>query len=81
MWSSFDWKNEHGPVWNGVRKVKQKVLILCLICLFLNFSSGTVDSIFGPTKNVWSENFDNPRIAGGSSGGSAVAVASGLCFG
>lgn len=43
--------------------------------------SGTVDTIFGPTKNVWSEDFtgDNWRIAGGSSGGSAVAVAMGLC--
>ncbi|XP_062549554.1 glutamyl-tRNA(Gln) amidotransferase subunit A, mitochondrial [Armigeres subalbatus] len=43
--------------------------------------SGTVDSIFGPTKNCWSaEENDDYRIAGGSSGGSAVAVASGLCF-
>ncbi|XP_058812548.1 glutamyl-tRNA(Gln) amidotransferase subunit A, mitochondrial [Topomyia yanbarensis] len=44
--------------------------------------SGTVDSIFGPTKNCWSENLqkDEFRIAGGSSGGSAVAVASGICF-
>jgi len=51
--------------------------------------SGTTDSIFGPTKNIWksflptdptnktsSEDF---LIAGGSSGGSAVAVASGTC--
>lgn len=46
--------------------------------------SGTVDSIFGPTKNCWSadveEEGDEFRIAGGSSGGSAVAVASGICF-
>lgn len=44
--------------------------------------SGTVDSIYGPTKNVWSENLkdDNWHIAGGSSGGSATAVASGICF-
>ncbi|KAJ8954415.1 hypothetical protein NQ318_011089, partial [Aromia moschata] len=45
--------------------------------------SGTIDSIYGPTKNVW--NFDNNSedfyIAGGSSGGSAVAVASGVCLG
>lgn len=41
--------------------------------------SGTVDSIFGPTKNVWSKDLQNPTIAGGSSGGSAVAVASGFC--
>nr|CAH7730678.1 unnamed protein product [Callosobruchus chinensis] len=45
--------------------------------------SGTVDSIYGPTKNVWNykENCDDFYIAGGSSGGSAVAVASGVCFG
>lgn len=41
--------------------------------------SGSVDSIFGPTKNVWSKDIDNPNIAGGSSGGSAVSVASGFC--
>ncbi|KAG5680125.1 hypothetical protein PVAND_009650 [Polypedilum vanderplanki] len=41
--------------------------------------SGTVDSIFGPTKNVWSENLNNPRICGGSSGGSASAVAANFC--
>lgn len=49
--------------------------------------SGTVDSIYGPTKNVWGSVFDanstdndNWRIAGGSSGGCAVAVASGTCM-
>ncbi|XP_055853522.1 glutamyl-tRNA(Gln) amidotransferase subunit A, mitochondrial [Episyrphus balteatus] len=45
--------------------------------------SGTVDSIYGPTKNIWSENLtsdDGWRITGGSSGGSATAVASGICF-
>lgn len=41
--------------------------------------SGSVDSIFGPTKNLWSQDLKNPTIAGGSSGGSAVAVASGCC--
>ncbi|KAJ2941621.1 hypothetical protein O0L34_g14677 [Tuta absoluta] len=43
--------------------------------------AGTIDSIFGPTKNPWGyENGkDNFRIAGGSSGGSAVAVSSGAC--
>lgn len=46
--------------------------------------SGAVDSIFGPTRNVWKANDshdDDWNIAGGSSGGSAVAVASGLCYG
>ncbi len=63
------------------------------------FRSGTTESIFGPTRNIWGspllknkenesaecekETFpDHPDdffIAGGSSGGSAVAVASGSC--
>ncbi|KPI93664.1 Glutamyl-tRNA(Gln) amidotransferase subunit A-like [Papilio xuthus] len=42
--------------------------------------SGTVDSIFGPTRNAWGYNGDTDwRIAGGSSGGSAVAVSTGVC--
>ncbi|KAL3283249.1 hypothetical protein HHI36_006397 [Cryptolaemus montrouzieri] len=45
--------------------------------------SGTVDSLFGATKNVWNlENDSNDfHISGGSSGGAAVAVATGSCFG
>lgn len=46
--------------------------------------SGTVDSIFGATKNPWgikSAPDGDFYIAGGSSGGSAVAVATGTCFG
>ncbi|XP_019864964.1 glutamyl-tRNA(Gln) amidotransferase subunit A, mitochondrial [Aethina tumida] len=44
--------------------------------------AGTVDSIYGPTKNVWGYESDSEfRIAGGSSGGSAVAVATGVCLG
>lgn len=60
--------------------------------------SGTVDSIFGPTHNVWGselsyslrkgtdgdeevkEKVSDKRVAGGSSGGSAIAVATGSCF-
>ncbi|GAB0087389.1 Glutamyl-tRNA(Gln) amidotransferase subunit A, mitochondrial [Sergentomyia squamirostris] len=38
--------------------------------------SGATDSIFGPVKNPWNE----MRISGGSSGGSAVAVATGSCY-
>lgn len=47
-----------------------------------SMGSGSVESFFGPVKNVWSKDFenDNWRITGGSSGGSAVAVASGICF-
>lgn len=41
--------------------------------------SGTVDSLFGPTRNPWGYKKDRWRITGGSSGGSAVAVSSGAC--
>lgn len=40
--------------------------------------SGTIDSIFGFTKNCYGQN--GTHIAGGSSGGSAVIVASGACY-
>lgn len=55
-----------------------------------------MDSIYGPTKNVWGSpmeralkgedtageeyTFNDWRIAGGSSGGSAIAVATGSVF-
>ena len=62
--------------------------------------SGTVDSYYGPTKNLWNSNVvkkyysrdtcekkhanesreNSWHIAGGSSGGSAVAVATGTCY-
>jgi aspartyl-tRNA(Asn)/glutamyl-tRNA(Gln) amidotransferase subunit A len=38
--------------------------------------ASSVPSHFGPVRNPW----DTSRIAGGSSGGSAAAVAAGLCF-
>ncbi|XP_070169204.1 glutamyl-tRNA(Gln) amidotransferase subunit A, mitochondrial isoform X9 [Polyergus mexicanus] len=64
--------------------------------------SGTVDSLYGPTKNLWGSEVQSQfyshesdgssineskvcekdawHIAGGSSGGSAVAVATGTCY-
>ncbi|XP_039256771.2 glutamyl-tRNA(Gln) amidotransferase subunit A, mitochondrial-like [Styela clava] len=47
--------------------------------------SGSIESIYGPVKNPWSPDvLLNPsskdwRVAGGSSGGGAVAVATGCC--
>ncbi|KAH1001447.1 hypothetical protein HUJ04_005467 [Dendroctonus ponderosae] len=44
--------------------------------------SGTVDSIYGPSRNIWGYQDEcNFHIAGGSSGGSSIAVATGMCYG
>ena len=42
-------------------------------------SSHSTHSVFGPVKNVKGDRTD-PVSAGGSSGGSAIAVATGQCF-
>lgn len=44
-----------------------------------SMGAGAIDSIHGPTKNVWKSQ-NGWHIAGGSSGGSAVAVATGTVF-
>lgn len=45
--------------------------------------SGTVDSLYGPSKNPWGYKRDTGEffITGGSSGGSAAAVAANICYG
>eukprot|EP01104_Vermistella_antarctica_P017539 TRINITY_DN6228_c0_g1_i1.p1 TRINITY_DN6228_c0_g1~~TRINITY_DN6228_c0_g1_i1.p1 ORF type:complete len:609 (+),score=102.51 TRINITY_DN6228_c0_g1_i1:257-2083(+) len=46
-----------------------------------SMGSGSAHSHFGPVLNPWSNERTGPRVPGGSSGGSAAAVASGLVLG
>ncbi len=43
--------------------------------------SSNMTSAFGPVTNPWSRNSNRPLVPGGSSGGSAAAVAAGLALG
>ena len=61
-----------------VRRLKDAGAILLGKQNMQEFAYGGTSSSshFGPVRNPW----DSERIAGGSSGGSAAAVASGMCF-
>src|SRR5689334_20559980 len=62
-----------------VRRLKSAGAVLIGKQNMQEFAYGgtSTSSYFGPVRNPW----DTDRIAGGSSGGSAAAVASGMCFG
>src|SRR5215467_4053520 len=62
-----------------VRRLKSAGAVLIGKQNMQEFAYGgtSTSSYFGPVQNPW----DPERIAGGSSGGSAAAVATGMCFG
>jgi aspartyl-tRNA(Asn)/glutamyl-tRNA(Gln) amidotransferase subunit A len=62
---------------NLVRNLKQAGAIIIGKTNMLEYAYGAVNPDFGQTNNPWDPN----RTSGGSSGGSASAVAAGLCFG
>lgn len=63
---------------DAVSKIKEAGAIIIGKTNMHTLAMGTtsVDSFFGAVKNPWNTDY----IAGGSSGGSAAAIAAGLCF-
>ena len=59
-----------------VRNLKQAGAVILGKTNLLEYAYGAVHPDFGQTNNPW----DPHRTSGGSSGGSAAAVAAGLCF-
>jgi len=69
---------DHVPTVNAdlVRYINSEGAVLVGKTNLLEFAYGIVHPDYGPTWNPW----DSTRTAGGSSGGSAAAVAAGLCY-
>ena len=64
------------PPWSHDCKRAGAILLGKLNMQEFAYGGSSVPSHFGPVRNPW----DTSCIAGGSSGGSAAAVAAGLCF-
>jgi len=60
-----------------VRRLKEAGAVILGKTNLLEYAYGAVHPDFGQTNNPW----DPKRTSGGSSGGSAAAVAAGFCFG
>src|SRR5438094_586595 len=59
-----------------VARLKQAGAVILGKTNLLEYAFGAVHPAYGQTNNPW----DGKRTSGGSSGGSAAAVAAGMCF-